>query len=82
MDKETEVREVCRNHGLTCRRHPTKNRLFQVIDRQTKSIVIDDVSIVALHRASMAGFIDYYDPSTRTFDRGKLKNYELELHPL
>ena len=77
MDKEQEVRATCREHGLTCRRHPTKGKLCQVVDRDTKTVVIDAISLAALHRACMAGFIDCYDKETRTFNRGKLKNYEL-----
>lgn len=77
MDKEQTVRTTCREHGLTCRRHPTKGRLFQVLDRADKTVIIDAISLAALHRACMAGFIDCYDKQTHTFDRGKLKNYEL-----
>lgn len=81
MDKETEARTICREAGLTCRRHPTKKRFYQVIDRASKSVVIDCVTLDNVYRNCLSGFVSSYDPVKRTFDRGKMKNYELVFDP-
>ena len=76
-DHSEEIRAACRENGLTLRRHPTKGRLYQVIDRSDKTVVIDNVQLNALYRACWAGFFDCYDPASKTFDREKLNNFEL-----
>lgn len=76
-DRSSEVRTACRDNGLTFRRHPTKARLYQVVDRGDKSVVIDNVPLNTLHRACWAGFFDCYDPVSKTFDHEQMKNYDL-----
>lgn len=82
MCKEQTSREVCRDAGLTCRRHPTKGRYFKIIDRASKLVLIDCVTLDNVYRNCLSGFITNYDPVKLIFDRGKMKNYELEFDPL